>query len=63
MAGGLTRSVGSAHRRDGTVQVTYDGHPLYYYVGDVKPGEILCQNVEEFGGRWLVVSRAGTPVH
>jgi predicted lipoprotein with Yx(FWY)xxD motif len=45
------------------VQVTYDGHPLYYYVGDVKPGEILCQNVEEFGGRWLVVSRAGTPVH
>jgi predicted lipoprotein with Yx(FWY)xxD motif len=62
-AGGLTRAVGTKRRRDGTVQITYGGHPLYYYVGDVKPGEILCQDVEEFGGTWLVVSPGGTPVH
>jgi predicted lipoprotein with Yx(FWY)xxD motif len=60
--GGLSRSAGTTRRRDGRVQVTFGGHPLYYYVGDVRPGEILCQNVDEFGGTWLVVSRDGAPV-
>ncbi len=60
--GGLTAAAGTTRRRDGTVQVTYSGHPLYYYVGDVKPGQILCQNADEFGGTWLVVSPRGTPV-
>jgi predicted lipoprotein with Yx(FWY)xxD motif len=53
--------LGTTRRRDGTPQVTYAGHPLYYYVADPK-GQILCQNVEEYGGRWLVVSPHGTPV-
>jgi predicted lipoprotein with Yx(FWY)xxD motif len=60
--GGLTAALGTTHRRDGTVQVTYAGHPLYYYIRDVEPGEILCQNVVEFGGTWLVVSPRGRPV-
>jgi len=61
---GLDQSkVGTTTRRGGTKQVTYAGHPLYYYVGDRKPGQILCQNVVEFGGTWLVVSRAGRAVH
>ena len=47
--------VGTTRRADGKLQVTYAGRPLYYYVGDRSPGEILCQNVEEFGGRWLVL--------
>jgi predicted lipoprotein with Yx(FWY)xxD motif len=42
--------------------VTYRGHPLYYYEGDRKPGEILCQDVDEFGGTWLVVSPSGHAV-
>ena len=42
--------------------MTYNGHPLYYYVGEDEPGEILCQNVEEFGGLWLVVSPAGSAI-
>ena len=54
--------VGSARRSDGTLQVTYRGHPLYYYVGDRRPGDILCQNVVEFGGTWLVVKPSGAPV-
>ena len=54
--------VGSVRRRDGTRQVTYRGHPLYYYVGDRRPGDILCQNVVEFGGTWLVVKPSGAPV-
>ena len=36
--------------------------PLYYYVGDRRPRQILCQNVSEFGGVWLVVRPNGTLV-
>ena len=61
-AHGLTHPLGTTRRRDGRLQVTYNGHPLYYYVGDVQPGEILCQNVEQYGGTWLVVSRGGSAV-
>ena len=47
-------------RRDGAVQLTYAGHPLYYYAHE-RPGQVLCHDVTEFGGRWLVVTPAGTP--
>ncbi len=50
--------VGTTKRTDGTRQVTYNGHPLYYYVDD-EPGVIKCQNVDEFGGLWLVVKPNG----
>jgi predicted lipoprotein with Yx(FWY)xxD motif len=43
-------------------QITYAGRPLYYYVGDRRPGQILCQDVFEFGGRWLVISPRGTAI-
>jgi predicted lipoprotein with Yx(FWY)xxD motif len=48
-------------RRNGSKQVTYDGHPLYYYEHDDEAGEILCHDVNEFGGRWLVVQPDGNP--
>ena len=51
--------VGTTTRPDGGRQLTYAGRPLYYYVGDRNPGEILCQNVLEFGGRWLVMRANG----
>jgi predicted lipoprotein with Yx(FWY)xxD motif len=51
--------IGVARRRDGRLQATYAGRPLYYYVGDTKPGIVLCQNVNEFGGLWLVVRGSG----
>ncbi len=54
--------LGRTGRRDGSTQVTYRGHPLYYYVGDRLPGQVLCQDVEEFGGRWYVVTRRGSAV-
>jgi predicted lipoprotein with Yx(FWY)xxD motif len=53
------RLLGTTRRADGKLQVTYAGRPLYYYEGDRKPGQILCQNVVEFGGRWLVVRPNG----
>ena len=52
--------LGTTERDDGSTQVTYAGHPLYYYVHD-GPNEVLCHNVREFGGLWLVVTPAGEP--
>lgn len=57
---GVKRSLlGTVKRRNGRRQVTYAGRPLYYYVGDKSPGQILCQNVAEFGGTWLVIRPSG----
>jgi predicted lipoprotein with Yx(FWY)xxD motif len=57
---GLKRSLlGSVTRRNGKRQVTYAGKPLYYYVGDTRAGQILCQDVVEYGGRWLIVRPSG----
>ncbi len=57
---GLKRSLlGTVKRKKGKRQVTYAGKPLYYYVGDTRPGQILCQDVVEYGGRWLIVSPSG----
>ena len=57
--GVVARRLGTTKRRDGSLQVTYAGRPLYYYVGDRKPGQILCHNVTEFGGVWRVVRPSG----
>ncbi len=60
---GTKRSLlGTTRRKDGRLQVTYAGRPLYYYVADRQPGQILCQNVSEFGGLWLVARPNGTLV-
>lgn len=61
-SGAQAKLLGTTRRRDGSTQVTYDGHPLYYYIGDHQPGQVLCQAVEEFGGRWYVVTRRGSAV-
>jgi predicted lipoprotein with Yx(FWY)xxD motif len=58
-AGTRARLLGTTRRSDGSLQVTYKGQPLYYYVGDRSAGQILCQNVTEFGGVWLVVRPDG----
>jgi predicted lipoprotein with Yx(FWY)xxD motif len=59
--GGHSRLLGTTRRTDGKVQLTYAGHPMYYYAGDA-PGRILCQGVTEFGGLWLVVRPSGKAV-
>lgn len=59
---GVRRSlIGTTRRRDGRLQVTYNGWPLYYYAHE-GPGEVRCQNVDQFGGLWLVVRPTGTLV-
>ena len=54
--------LGTTKRRGRSLQLIYAGRPLYFYVGDRKPRRILCQNVFEFGGLWLVVRANGGPV-
>jgi predicted lipoprotein with Yx(FWY)xxD motif len=54
--------LGTTVRRGGRRQVTYNGHPLYYYVTDVRSGQVTCQDVVEFGGTWLVVDPAGNAI-
>jgi predicted lipoprotein with Yx(FWY)xxD motif len=61
-AGAKAILLGTTRRTDGTTQATYAGRPLYYYIGDRKPGQILCQDVAEFGGTWLVVTPSGRAV-
>ena len=53
---------GTTTRTDGSVQVTYNGHPLYYYSGDKKVGDVLCQGAVDHGGAWYVVDPQGNPI-
>jgi predicted lipoprotein with Yx(FWY)xxD motif len=52
--------LGTVRRRDGRRQVTYKGQPLYFYVHDPK-GQVLCNDVFEFGGTWFALTAAGGP--
>lgn len=45
-----------------TGQVTYKGHPLYYFVGDKSPGQARGQGLDEFGARWYVLSSSGSAI-
>jgi len=53
--------IGTTRRNDGRLQVTYNGWPLYFYAEE-GVGEVTCQNVDEFGGLWLVARPNGTLV-
>jgi hypothetical protein len=63
-AGGGAKSseLGTITRSDGTKQVTYDGHPLYYYVGDSGPGTASGQGSDQFGGKWWLIAPTGSDV-
>jgi predicted lipoprotein with Yx(FWY)xxD motif len=52
--------LGTTTRRNGRRQVTYKGQPLYFYVSDPK-GQVLCNDIAEFGGTWFALTAAGDP--
>ncbi len=58
---GVTGKLGTITRSDGTVQVTINGLPLYYFVKDTTPGEANGQGITAFGGVWHAVKPDGTP--
>ena len=60
---GLKASIlGTTKRRDGKLQVTYAGHPLYFFVQDKKAGQVNGEGFVHFGGSWWVVSAAGMSI-
>ena len=52
--------LGTIERRNGRRQVTYKGQALYFYVHDPK-GQVLCNDVVEFGGTWFALDAKGNP--
>src|ERR1700722_18458655 len=60
--GAKASDIGTITRSDGTKQVTYDGHPLYYFAGDSGPGMATGQGSDGFGAKWWLVSPAGSDV-
>jgi predicted lipoprotein with Yx(FWY)xxD motif len=62
VAGAKSALLGTSKRSDGQVQVTYAGHPLYYFVQDAKTGDTKGEGLTGFGGRWDPVSAAGYAV-
>jgi predicted lipoprotein with Yx(FWY)xxD motif len=54
--------IGTASRSDGMPQVTYNGHPLYLFSGDQKPGETNGQGSTAFGGGWYALESDGNQV-
>jgi predicted lipoprotein with Yx(FWY)xxD motif len=51
--------LGTTARTDGTTEITYAGHPLYYFLNDKAPGDTKGQGVNGFGALWWVLSPAG----
>ena len=49
-------------RTDGSTQVVYNGHPLYYYVSDTSAGDTTGQGVNNSGGLWWLVAPSGAAI-
>lgn len=60
---GVDRSlVGTLRRPDGSTQLSYGGHPLYTYNGDVSPGVVMGQAIDQDGGLWYVLGADGKQI-
>ncbi len=60
--GAQSAKIGTITSPHGIRQLTYNGHPLYYYVGDSKPGSTRGQRLNEFGALWYVLGPGGSAV-
>ena len=61
--GGANQALlGTTARGDGTTQVIYSGHPLYYFVGDTKPGDVNGEGSTAFGAGWDVLAPSGAKI-
>ncbi len=59
MKGAEASKLGTTKRTDGTLQVTYAGHPLYTYIADTKPGEAKGNDFSSFGAQWYALMPNG----
>jgi predicted lipoprotein with Yx(FWY)xxD motif len=61
--GGVSQSLlGTTKRTDGTEQVTYNGHPLYYFAADTGAGMVKGQGSKQFGAGWYVLNAKGSKI-
>lgn len=60
--GAMSADLGTTRRKDGTLQVTYAGHPLYTFVEDRSPGEANGNGSTAFGGEWNALDESGSAV-
>jgi predicted lipoprotein with Yx(FWY)xxD motif len=56
---GVTGTIGTITRPDGSIQATYDGHPLYTYAGDSAPGQAKGNDLNASGGLWWEMTVSG----
>jgi predicted lipoprotein with Yx(FWY)xxD motif len=59
-ASGVTGTFGTIKRSDGSTQATFDGHPLYTFVGDTAPGQAKGNGLNAAGGLWHEITTSGT---
>ncbi len=59
-AAGVTGTFGTIKRSDGATQATFDGHPLYTFVGDTAPGQSKGNGLNAAGGLWHEVTTSGS---
>jgi predicted lipoprotein with Yx(FWY)xxD motif len=57
---GISGTLGTINRPDGTTQATYDGHPLYTYVADTAPGQANGNGLNVSGGLWYEMTVSGS---
>jgi predicted lipoprotein with Yx(FWY)xxD motif len=62
-AGVKAALLGTTKRKDGKLQVTYKGHPLYTYVGDSKSGQTTGEGLDLSGGKWYALAPSGAVIH
>jgi predicted lipoprotein with Yx(FWY)xxD motif len=60
--GAMASSIAVITRSGGRKQLSYDGHPLYYFVGDRKAGQTSGQGLDQFGAKWYVLDSGGAAV-
>jgi predicted lipoprotein with Yx(FWY)xxD motif len=61
-AGVLAAKIATTATTGGKRQVTYNGHPLYYYAGDQKAGDTTGQGLKQFGAAWYVLAATGNKI-
>jgi predicted lipoprotein with Yx(FWY)xxD motif len=62
-SGGVpTSALKTVRRSDGKTQVTFNGHPLYYFAGDSGPGQANGQGLDDFGANWWALSPSGQEI-
>jgi predicted lipoprotein with Yx(FWY)xxD motif len=61
-AGAMSADLGTITRSDGTKQVTYKGHPLYFFASDHAAGDVNGQGIKSFGSAWYVLAPSGDKI-